>query len=107
MGVTYTPIRYTPFGHHLNFGDPDNLPLELHVPNDVARQGHEPLQREDGGSIGGLLAVSGDVVIVVVDRATIDQGLGERWRYHWSVLHDRLSLVSEPGEAMQKGRRRW
>lgn len=47
LGVPYTPIRDMPFGHHLNFRDPDNIPLELHVPNDVARQGYERLQRED------------------------------------------------------------
>jgi glyoxylase I family protein len=32
-GVVYTPIRDLPFGSHLNFRDPDGVPLELFVPN--------------------------------------------------------------------------
>jgi catechol 2,3-dioxygenase-like lactoylglutathione lyase family enzyme len=31
-GVTFTPIRDTELGHHLNFRDPDNIALELNAP---------------------------------------------------------------------------
>ena len=34
-GVVYTPIRDMEFGYHLNFRDPDNIPLEFYAPNDV------------------------------------------------------------------------
>ena len=34
-GVVYTPIRDMPFGFHLNFRDPDGIPLEFMVPNAV------------------------------------------------------------------------
>lgn len=34
-GVVYTPIRDMPFGSHLNFRDPDGIPLEFVVPNAV------------------------------------------------------------------------
>lgn len=34
-GVVYTPIRDMPFGSHLNFRDPDGIPLEFMVPNAV------------------------------------------------------------------------
>jgi len=34
-GVPFTPIRDMPFGHHLNFRDPDGIALEFFVPNDV------------------------------------------------------------------------
>nr|WP_284289284.1 VOC family protein [Angustibacter aerolatus] len=27
-GVTFTPVQDTPLGHHLNFRDPDGIPLE-------------------------------------------------------------------------------
>jgi hypothetical protein len=43
-GVSYTPIRDMPFGHHLNFRDPDNIPLEFYVPNDTVLQGYEELR---------------------------------------------------------------
>ncbi len=33
-GVTFTPIRDMEFGYHLNFRDPDNIPLEFFAPND-------------------------------------------------------------------------
>ncbi len=46
-GVTYTPIREMPFGLHLNFRDPDGIPLELHVPNDIALQGYDELRRRE------------------------------------------------------------
>jgi catechol 2,3-dioxygenase-like lactoylglutathione lyase family enzyme len=32
-GVVYTPIREMEFGHHLNFRDPDNIPLEFSISN--------------------------------------------------------------------------
>lgn len=34
-GVVYTPIRDMPFGSHLNFRDPDGIPLEFMVPDAV------------------------------------------------------------------------
>lgn len=34
-GVVHTPIRDMPFGRHLNFRDPDGIPFEFFVPNDV------------------------------------------------------------------------
>jgi glyoxylase I family protein len=34
-GVAFTPIRDMPFGHHLNFRDPDGIALEFFVPNAV------------------------------------------------------------------------
>lgn len=34
-GVVHTPIRDMPFGSHLNFRDPDGIPLEFFVPNAV------------------------------------------------------------------------
>ena len=34
-GVVYTPIRDMPFGSHLNFRDPDGIPLEFIVPGAV------------------------------------------------------------------------
>lgn len=32
LGVTYTPIRDMEFGAHLNFRDPDGIPLEFFAP---------------------------------------------------------------------------
>ena len=32
-GVTYTPIRDMKMGYHLNFRDPDGIPLEFDAPN--------------------------------------------------------------------------
>lgn len=34
-GVPFTPIRDMPFGHHLNFRDPDGIALEFYAPNEV------------------------------------------------------------------------
>ncbi|GAB3674262.1 VOC family protein [Angustibacter aerolatus] len=34
-GVTFTPVQDTPLGHHLNFRDPDGIPLELQAPSQV------------------------------------------------------------------------
>ena len=31
-GVVYTPVRYMPFGSHLNFRDPDGIPLDARAP---------------------------------------------------------------------------
>ncbi len=36
QGVPYTPIVESEFGWHLNFRDPDNVPLELFAPNENA-----------------------------------------------------------------------
>lgn len=33
LGVPHTPVQDMPLGHHLNFRDPDNIPLELQAPN--------------------------------------------------------------------------
>jgi glyoxylase I family protein len=35
LGVTYSEIVETPFGLHLNLKDPDNIALELFVPNEA------------------------------------------------------------------------
>ncbi|GAA1595474.1 hypothetical protein GCM10009789_56840 [Kribbella sancticallisti] len=35
LGVVYTPIREMEFGHHLNFRDPDNIPLEFTISNET------------------------------------------------------------------------
>ncbi len=35
LGVTYTPIRDMPLGHHLNFRDPDGIALELQAPTEL------------------------------------------------------------------------
>lgn len=45
MGVTYTPIRDEPLGHHLNFRDPDGIALEISAPNDAARWAYEELRQ--------------------------------------------------------------
>ena len=36
-GVPCSPIQDMPFGHHLNFTDPDGIALELQAPNAVYR----------------------------------------------------------------------
>ena len=36
-GVASSPIQDMPFGHHLNFTDPDGIALELQAPNDLYR----------------------------------------------------------------------
>lgn len=36
-GVPCSPIQDMPFGHHLNFTDPDGIALELQAPNDLYR----------------------------------------------------------------------
>jgi hypothetical protein len=33
-----------PFGHHLNFRDRGNIPLEFYVPNAIVLQGYEELR---------------------------------------------------------------
>ena len=43
LGVEYTPIRDMEFGHHLNFRDPDGIPLELYVPGALALAAQEAL----------------------------------------------------------------
>jgi glyoxylase I family protein len=47
VGVPFTPIRDMPFGHHLNFRDPDNIPLELYVPSPVIVQAYDELRARD------------------------------------------------------------
>jgi len=34
LGVTFTPTHHDPFGHFLNFKDPDGIALELYAPPD-------------------------------------------------------------------------
>jgi catechol 2,3-dioxygenase-like lactoylglutathione lyase family enzyme len=46
-GVVYTPIREMEFGHHLNFRDPDNIPLELTISNDTMLGWMEELAQKD------------------------------------------------------------
>jgi glyoxylase I family protein len=43
-GVTFTPIQDTPLGHHLNFRDPDGIPLEFQAPTDVYAAALEELR---------------------------------------------------------------
>jgi catechol 2,3-dioxygenase-like lactoylglutathione lyase family enzyme len=35
LDVAFTPIEDTPLGHHLNFRDPDGIPLELQAPTEL------------------------------------------------------------------------
>ena len=35
MHVTYSPIQDMEFGSHLNFRDPDGIPLEFQAPNEA------------------------------------------------------------------------
>jgi catechol 2,3-dioxygenase-like lactoylglutathione lyase family enzyme len=46
-GVTYTPIRDMELGHHLNFRDPDNIPLEFSVPNQTMTAALHELRTRD------------------------------------------------------------
>jgi glyoxylase I family protein len=46
-GVDFTPVRDMPFGHHLNFRDPDGIPLEFFVPNDVLVANMRELRERD------------------------------------------------------------
>jgi len=45
--VSYTPIRDLPFGHHLNFRDPDDIPWELYVPSQFIIEGYRELRERD------------------------------------------------------------
>jgi len=45
--VSYTPIQDMPFGAHLNFRDPDGIPLEFFVPNDIVTAGYRELRERD------------------------------------------------------------
>lgn len=48
-GVSYTPIRDTETGHHLNFRDPDGIALEFGAPTDLAMKAQRVLaSRTDG-----------------------------------------------------------
>jgi glyoxylase I family protein len=46
-GVVFTPIRDMPFGYHLNFRDPDGIPLEFFVPNDLLIANMRELRERD------------------------------------------------------------
>lgn len=46
-GVTFTPIRDMELGHHLNFRDPDNIPLEFYVPNELMAAALHELRTRD------------------------------------------------------------
>jgi glyoxylase I family protein len=46
-GVVHTPIRDMPFGSHLNFRDPDGIPLELFVANAVLEADWRELRERD------------------------------------------------------------
>jgi len=46
-GVVYTPIRDMPFGSHLNFRDPDGVPLELFVADAVLEADWLELRERD------------------------------------------------------------
>jgi glyoxylase I family protein len=46
-GVVHTPIRDMPFGSHLNFRDPDGVPLELFVANAVLEADWLELRERD------------------------------------------------------------
>ena len=56
-----------------------------------------------GTNLQAAVTVSGDLISFDVDRGSIDQGLGERWRFRWSVFHNRLTLMPAPVEGLQKG----
>ena len=43
-GVSYAPVKDLRFGHHLNFRDRGNIPLEFYVPNAIVLQGYEELR---------------------------------------------------------------
>ena len=66
-GVVYTPIREMPFGAHLNFRDPDGIPLELSVSSPQMtewlrelREGDVP-REEIRARVEAALAESADV----------------------------------------------
>jgi glyoxylase I family protein len=46
-GIVYTPIRDMPFGSHLNFRDPDGVPLELFVADAVLEADWLELRERD------------------------------------------------------------
>ena len=46
-GVTYTPTRDMPFGSHLNFRDPDGIPLEFTVANEFVTASLQELRERD------------------------------------------------------------
>jgi catechol 2,3-dioxygenase-like lactoylglutathione lyase family enzyme len=46
-GVEFTPIRDMPFGHHLNFRDPDGIALEFMALNDVMAANLQELRERD------------------------------------------------------------
>jgi hypothetical protein len=46
-GVVHTPIRDMPFGSHLNFRDPDGIPLEFFVPDAVLTAWLRELRERD------------------------------------------------------------
>ena len=46
-GVSFTPIRDMPFGAHLNFRDPDGIPLEFSVANALLTAAMHELRERD------------------------------------------------------------
>ena len=46
-GVTFTPIQDTPLGHHLNFRDPDGIPLEFQAPTEMYAAALSELRSRD------------------------------------------------------------
>ena len=46
-GVPVTPIRDMPFGAHLNFRDPDGIPLEFSAPSQVLLDGLREVRKRD------------------------------------------------------------
>lgn len=65
--------------------------------------GRITITSSDDTTLRGALTVDGEYLVIDVDHASIEQGLGERWRFEWSVFHDRLALTSAPGDGMQRG----
>lgn len=60
-GVPFTPIQDTPLGHHLNFRDPDGIPLEFQAPTDMYAAALRDLRSRDV-SDAELLAMAEQLV---------------------------------------------
>lgn len=67
-GVTYTPIRDMELGHHLNFRDPDDIALELYVPNPLMLEAQRALRSE------GL--TTEDIAAFVSENVSPDYAVG-------------------------------
>ncbi|GAA3602806.1 VOC family protein [Microlunatus ginsengisoli] len=65
-GVTYTPIRDMELGSHLNFRDPDNIALELTVPNELMITAQQALASGQAGpaEIAAFVAENLDPALV-------------------------------------------